>query len=159
MKSIPRITIIHQVCWGSRNRRIPPLPNMEWSRNIIRSIDSARMKIFVRSNLNKCFSPIKQNGYNYHIKTIFPIQRPFHKGGETYTQIYQSKEVTPDKFGGVLNTFHIALINRHGSFSNLHPHNTTIFIKNVIINTPKISNLLLKEGFFDTILQPKGKGD
>lgn len=113
MKSIPRITIVHQICWGSRNRGIPTLSSMKWSRDIIRCIDSARIKIFVRRNLNKCFRPIKQNGHNDHVKTVFPIQRSFNKGGEAYTQNYQHKEVTPKKFGGLFDTFPIALINRH----------------------------------------------
>lgn len=130
MKSISRITIVHQICWRSRNRGIPTLSNMKWGINIIRRINAARMRTFVRGQLNKLLSPIYCNSNGKRNKRIFPEQRIKYENIYAQRKISQSKEVAPEKFGDLLDTFLIALIYGH----NIPP----IYILRILRNLLKM---------------------
>ena len=141
MKLIISIVItFEKVSCCSRYGRIPWISNMEWLKLIIDRIVPVR----IWSKLNELLSPIQEKGCNCHVQSVFPIQRAFHKRSEAYSQIGQSKAVSPEKSGDLLDTFHRAWSSNHNHFSNLHHQNTIRFIKNVIINALKMSVSLLK---------------
>lgn len=123
-----------------------------WITIISRRRKSIKMaSVRIRSQLNKLLSPIEESCCNCHIQSIFPIQRAFHKCSETYGQIPQSKEVTPKKLGDLLDAFHRTWASNHNHSSNLHPQDTIKFIKNIIINVPKLPGFLLKAIFLERV--------
>lgn len=75
---------------------IPPLSLMKWCTNIKSIIH--RRRIFSNSaKFYELFYPIHEDSNSSHIETILPIYGSFNKHRETYTQISQCKEVSPNK--------------------------------------------------------------
>jgi len=149
MKSILAIMAhVHQISRRPNNGRIPRLLGM--NRGVI-SIVWKVLPIRIRSKLNKLLSPIQESGSNCHVQSVFPIQRTLHKCSKAYNHISQRKEMPPHKFDNFLYTFYVRLINVHYSSSILYLKNITKFFKNITINAPKGTHLLLRVTFINQL--------
>lgn len=142
--------LVHKVRITSYDAWIRPV-RISVPIKVSRSIVATMASVRIWCQLNELLRPIQENGCNCHIQSIFPIQRGFHKCSETNSQIPHSKEVTPEKFGDLLDIFHRAWSSNHNYSSNLHLQNTIKFIKNIIINVPKLPGFLLKAIFLERI--------
>ena len=149
MKLIVLPTFSHQIRIASNNVGVRPMIVRGVCRN--NPITTEVASISIRCKFNKLLSPIQESGGNSHIQPIFPMQRAFHKRRKTYSQVSQSKQVTPHKFSDLLDAFYISSTNDHYDFSNLYLKNITLNFRNKILKALTWAHILLRVTFLNLL--------
>ncbi len=136
------ITIIHQICGCSRNIWVPPLSNMKWSGNIIRSMNHSRIRVRIAAKLYELLSPIQQGSYTEGNNYSYQDRFPKHKSMHSQAQAAQSKKMPPDETKCLFALTPYYHKSSHSLFPHFYNKHNTNYIKNNLIKTTAAINLL-----------------
>ena len=142
--------LVHKIRITSYNAWIRPVRIIiptKVNRSIVAGTRHVRIggwfyKLFSPIN-DRCANKIKKRGQNNYITC--------NSCTYNHAKNVKCKNMSPNKFGDHFDTFHRVWPSNHNHSSNLHPKNTIKFIKNIIINVPKLPGFLLKAIFLERI--------